>query len=209
MSTSTAKLRFLTGKLEGKAYPLTKALILGRAPGIQGRIPEDSKVSREHAKVYPQGVDFYIVDLNSSNGTQVNDAPVTRRLLRDGDEVMIGETRFRFENPPEAQQAPAAPAKPAEKPKPVMREVIDLTKAPEPSKSSPAGALSMDEIVVKDRALQFSKADGRKKPNALFDDMGQRPFLYQAAMGLLVLALSIGFVLIGLKLAGVIGGGGE
>ncbi len=89
-----------------------------------------------------------------------------------------------------------------------MREVIDLTKAPEPS-SAPAGALHMDEIVVKDRALQFSKHDGRKKPNALFDDMGQRTFLYQAAMGLIILTLSIGFVLLGLKLAGVIGGGGE
>jgi predicted component of type VI protein secretion system len=211
VSNPTAKLRFLSGKLEGKAYPLTKALILGRAPGINGRIPNDSKVSREHAKIYPQGVDFYIVDLNSSNGTQVNDAPVTRRLLHDGDEVTIGETRFRFENPPEVQKAAAEPAAPVEKPKPkpVTREVIDLTKAPEPTKSSPAGALSMDEIVVKDRALQFSKEATRKKPNALLDDMGQRPFLYQAAMGLVVLALAIGFVGVGLKLAGVIGGGGE
>ena len=89
-----------------------------------------------------------------------------------------------------------------------MREVIDLTKAPE-VRSAPAGALSMDEIVVKDRALQFSKHDGRKKPSALFDDMGQRTFLYQASMGLIVLALSVGFVMIGLFLAGVIGGGGE
>jgi len=209
VSTSTAKLRFLTGKLEGKAYPLTKALILGRAPGINGRIPDDVKVSREHSKIFPQGVDFYIVDLNSRNGTQVNDATVTRRLLHDGDEVTIGETRFRFENPPAARGA-VDQVKPAEKqkPKPVMREVIDLTKAPE-VKSAPAGALHMDEIVVKDRALQFSKHDGRKKPNALFDDMGQRPFLYQAAMGLVILTLSIGFVLLGLKLAGVIGGGGE
>ena len=39
--------------------------------------------------------------------------------------------------------------------------------------------------------------------------MGQRTFLYQASMGLIVLALSVGFVMIDLFLAGVIGGGGE
>ena len=205
MSTPTAKLRFLTGKLEGKAYPLAKPLVLGRAPGINGRIPEDVKVSREHSKVFLQGADYYIVDLNSRNGTKVNDATITRRLLSDGDEILIGETRFRFENPP----PPPDPVeiKPKVKRAPV-REVIDLTKAPE-VRSAPAGALSMDEIVVKDRALQFSKHDGRKKPSALFDDMGQRTFLYQASMGLIVLALSVGFVMIGLFLAGVIGGGGE
>jgi len=205
VSKPIAKLRFLTGKLEGKAYPLTKALILGRGTGINGRIPGDSKVSREHSKVYPQGADYYIVDLNSSNGTQVNDAPVTRHLLHDGDEILIGETRFKFEDPPPPPDPVEVRPKVEKTP---MREVIDLTKAPE-VKSAPAGALSMEEIVVKDRALQFSKQDGRKKPNTLFDDMGQRPFLYQATMGLIVLALSIGFVLIGLFLAGVIGGGGE
>ena len=207
MSNPIAKLRFLNGKLEGKAYPLSKPLVLGRGTGINGRIPGDNKVSREHSKVFQQGADYYIVDLNSSNGTQVNDAPVTRRILHDGDEILIGETRFRFENPPPPPDPVEVKPKPKVEKTP-MREVIDLTKAPE-VKSAPAGALSMDEIVVKDRALQFSKQEGRKKPNALFDDMGQRPFLYQATMGLIVLVLSIGFVLIGLFLAGVIGGGGE
>jgi len=200
-----AKLRFLTGKLEGKAYPLDKALILGRAPGIKGRIPDDAKVSREHSKIYRQGADFYIVDLNSRNGTLVNDAPVTRRILRDGDEVTIGETRFKFENPPPAPKAAPAEVKPKEQ-KPAFREVIDLTKTPE-VKSAPAGALRMDEIVVKDRALQFSKVEGRKKPSALFDDMGQRPLLYQIGMGVIVLVLSVGFILLGLFLAGLLGGG--
>ena len=59
---------------------------------------------------------------------------------------------------------------------------------------------------MKDNALQFSKVEGRKKPSLLFDDLGQRSFLYQAGMGLLVLALSVGFVLLGLYLAGMFGG---
>lgn len=201
MSSEIAKLRFLTGKLSGKAYPLTKTLVLGRAPNINGKIPGDAKVSREHSKIFKQGDDYCIVDLNSRNGTQVNDAPVTKRTLHDGDEVTIGETRFRFELPEPKIEEPVV--KPRES-QPAFREVIDLTAKPE-VKSAPAGALRADEIVVKDDALQFSKVEGRKKPNALFDDLGQRSFFYQATMGLVILAASIGFLLLGLYLAGLFG----
>ena len=143
VSPVEAKLVVLAGKLEGKTFELGKRAVIGRHPEAQVRIP-DVKVSREHSKLFLQGADYYIVDLNSRNGTQVNDAAITRRLLSDGDEILIGETRFRFENPP----PPPDPVeiKPKVKRAPV-REVIDLTKAPE-VRSAPAGALSMDEIVV-------------------------------------------------------------
>lgn len=54
----------------------------------------DSKtVSRRHARVHWAGVDPpipEIVDLDSKNGITVNGVPVHRKVLEDGDEVMIG-----------------------------------------------------------------------------------------------------------------------
>jgi pSer/pThr/pTyr-binding forkhead associated (FHA) protein len=193
---ATPKLTILTGKLEGKSLPLKGPIVVGRQPGVKLRL-SDVKVSREHSKIFEQGGEWFVVDLNSRNGTLVNDAPVTRRALHDGDEITIGETRMRFVLPkpaaPEVEVKTAAP----------QAEVIDLRKKPE---AAPAGAISADMIEVKDRALQFSKKDGRKKPNALFDDLGQRPFFYQLGMFLVVIALSAAFVYAGLLLAGVIGG---
>jgi hypothetical protein len=200
VNSGQAKIVVLDGKFSGKTFILEKPLILGRHPEIEGRIP-DGKVSREHSKVFRQGGDYYIVDLNSRNGTLVNDAPITRRLLRNGDEITLGETRLRFELEVAEPPAPAVQEK-----KPAVREVIDLEVKQKPP-TAPAGALSADEIVVKDTALQFSKYVAGKKKNLLFDDLGQRSLLHQILMGLVVLLLAVGFLYVGLLLAGVVGGG--
>jgi len=203
VNDAPAKLVVLTGKLEGREIELPKSVIVGRAPGLKIRLA-DSKVSREHAKIYRQGADFYVVDLNSRNGTLVNDAKVTKRILRDGDEVLIGNTRFRFSRPRAAEKTPASIEVPKE---PAFKEVIDLAPKPKPRPDrAPAGAIRADEIVVKDNALQFSKVAGRSRPNALFDDLGQRPLIHQLLMGLVIVGVSIGCLLLGLMLAGVIGG---
>lgn len=203
MTTGQAKLVVMDGKIAGKSFPIDKPVILGRHPGLAAQIP-DVKISREHSKVFRQGGDFYIVDLNSRNGTLVNDAPVTRRLLRDRDEITIGETRLRFE-----LEAPAEPEVEVSTPRgPAVKEVIDLKpRAPaQAPPASPAGALSADEIVVKDDALQFSRFSGEgKKKSVLFDDLGQRSFSHQVIVGAVILLLAVGIFMIGLMLAGVVG----
>ncbi|MHC4342635.1 MAG: FHA domain-containing protein, partial [Planctomycetota bacterium] len=55
------------GPGSGKFYDIEHAVILGRLD--TNDIPvQDKKASREHAKIYRQGQQFAIVDLNSSNG---------------------------------------------------------------------------------------------------------------------------------------------
>ena len=193
-----AKLVVIEGKLAGRTYEVSGPLVIGRGEGVSIRTP-DNKVSREHTKIFPQGGEFHVVDLNSRNGTLVNDAPVTRRVLRHGDEILIGATRLRFENPVAAK--PPAPA-PAKK-EPAFREVVDLRSAPP---SAPAGSVDVGDIVVKDRALQYSKyRTGKKKASPLNDDLGQRNLGYQLLMGLVVLLISIAFLIAGLYVGGVIG----
>ena len=57
----------------------------------------DPNVSRAHAEVRPHGTGYILVDLNSTNGTRVNGARVSSQALNDGDELMFGNTRIRFE----------------------------------------------------------------------------------------------------------------
>ena len=78
-------------------------LTLGEDPITIGRLPEstvvvsDPNASRRHAEVRRSGGDVVVVDLDSTNGTRVNGAPVHERVLEDGDEIVVGTTFLRFE----------------------------------------------------------------------------------------------------------------
>src|SRR5437870_8712852 len=70
-------------------------VLIGRQTGATLRI-RNSSVSRRHAVIEQEGDKFVIADLDSRNGTFVNDVPVKRRELRHGDRVRIGESQFFF-----------------------------------------------------------------------------------------------------------------
>lgn len=84
------------GQNIGRRYFLNKAeLTLGRADSVSIQVDQDS-VSRAHAKIVMQpGVTTRIVDLESTNGTFVNNRRVTDEALRDGDIVRVGQTIFK------------------------------------------------------------------------------------------------------------------
>jgi pSer/pThr/pTyr-binding forkhead associated (FHA) protein len=57
----------------------------------------DQNVSRRHAEIRRSGSDVVVADLGSTNGTKVNGARVTERVLEDGDDITVGTTTLRFE----------------------------------------------------------------------------------------------------------------
>ena len=71
--------------------------IVGRAPSSSARI-EDDKVSRQHAVVKRTGrVGWRITDLESTNGTFVNEQRVRAdRPLRDRDRIRVGDSELVF-----------------------------------------------------------------------------------------------------------------
>jgi len=71
-------------------------LTIGRSPECDLVLP-DPNVSRRHAEVRRRGRDVAVLDLGSTNGTQVNGTVVTEKALADGDDVVVGSTRLRFE----------------------------------------------------------------------------------------------------------------
>jgi class 3 adenylate cyclase len=71
-----------------------------------GRMPDndlvltDTLVSRHHCAITGTPAGFVLTDLQSTHGTTVNGEQVTTaRPLGDGDEVVVGSTRFRFTQP--------------------------------------------------------------------------------------------------------------
>ena len=85
-----------TGVMMGSRYPLkTEALVLGRGEDCTVQIADHS-VSRKHARIELGPGGFYVYDLQSTNGTFVNDKPVTSAKLHDGDYLRVGNCIYRY-----------------------------------------------------------------------------------------------------------------
>lgn len=71
-------------------------LVIGRdiSSGIH---LSDPSVSRRHALLTCALEEYFIEDLGSTNGTLLNDAPVTKHILADGDLLRIGDYVLRYE----------------------------------------------------------------------------------------------------------------
>jgi hypothetical protein len=81
---------------EEQALFLTHSVtVIGRAVEADLRL-NDPGVSRRHAEIRQESGAFWVVDLGSTNGLRVNDAPVTRHELRTGDRLEVGSTTLVF-----------------------------------------------------------------------------------------------------------------
>jgi transcriptional regulator with GAF, ATPase, and Fis domain len=90
---------------EAVALVKDRPLILGRDPSNEIEV-SDPAVSRKHCAVseVSDGI-FEIADLDSHNGTLVNQAKITRKVLRHGDRISIGHSEFVFLTGPEDEAA--------------------------------------------------------------------------------------------------------
>ena len=78
----------------GRRYDLPggdAVLFIGRDPQAEVPVQSDA-VSRRHCKLTRDALGWTVEDLRSTNGTFVNDAPVTRAALRAGDKLRVGDT---------------------------------------------------------------------------------------------------------------------
>ena len=90
------RLAAISGKLKGAIFALNEeSLVIGRETAANLCIA-DASVSRRHSKIEKKESGFVLTDLESLNGTFVNDVPVKSRLLEHGDRVRIGDSQFLF-----------------------------------------------------------------------------------------------------------------
>src|SRR5687767_12353811 len=95
-----------------------KECAVGSQPVEIGRLPDNAvmidnaAVSNRHARVFREGDHYVIEDLQSTNGTFVNEKPATRQRLEHGDVVLVGKHKLIFEEG-DAGGTATAPAPPA------------------------------------------------------------------------------------------------
>ena len=77
-------------------HDVTKPVtVIGRSTGCDIRLA-DPNVSRRHAELRQEGTSYWIVDLGSTNGVEVNGSRTERAKLEHGDTVMLGESELVF-----------------------------------------------------------------------------------------------------------------
>src|SRR4051794_11616303 len=82
---------------DGSSLELFGSVItIGRSSDCDIRL-EDPNVSRHHAEIRRMGAAYSVVDLDSTNGTEVNGQPVRETSLMSGDVIVVGTTRITFE----------------------------------------------------------------------------------------------------------------
>ncbi|HXD30629.1 MAG TPA: adenylate/guanylate cyclase domain-containing protein [Pyrinomonadaceae bacterium] len=122
----------------------SEQIIIGRpltGVAVDLDLTPDEKVSRPHARVWTEYGQYWIEDLNSTRGTQVNGEEIKgkgRQRLESGDSVSIGETTLRLDIPPDLpDKEPSPTTLPPDEPESVLVEGISQSlDAVEPAFSS-------------------------------------------------------------------------
>jgi MoxR-like ATPase len=121
-----AYIEFTAGSYAGERRDLTsESITIGRNPEAHILL-DDIASSSNHAELRFHEGHWWLLDLGSANGTELNSAPVESAALQPGDVVTVGLTSFIFQNEiadeptaqesaqEAAQEAAPTPAAPAE-----------------------------------------------------------------------------------------------
>src|SRR4051812_30735202 len=118
-----AKLVLLSAGLTGQTHELkVDKTTVGRVEDNTFQIAEPS-VSSHHCEILLRGTDVVVKDLNSTNGTFINNDKVSETVLKPGQILRLGQIEMRLET--DASGAAPAPAS---------------ASAPQPASSAPAAA---------------------------------------------------------------------
>jgi Protein of unknown function (DUF3662)/FHA domain len=86
----------VTLRFDGTRYEVKqRRVVIGRARDCDVQL-SDTNVSRRHAELRQEGASYWIVDLGSTNGLEVNGKRVKRAKLSDGDTITVGSTDLSF-----------------------------------------------------------------------------------------------------------------
>ena len=144
----------------------------------------DPDISREHCEVLKEGESFLLRDLGSKNGVLIAGRKKTSHLLSDGDEFILGTSRFRFEDPiaRKMQEVEMTPEDSIE------------ARAPDPL-AAESGAPSSEEPRGGSEALgrQNARAEGgseERRPAPLPSSMGAEWAVYIFAITVLLISVA-------------------
>jgi pSer/pThr/pTyr-binding forkhead associated (FHA) protein len=119
-------LRGVSGATFGKTFALTGTMVIGRQADSDIPVPAE-EISRHHARLQVTADGVLVEDMNSANGTFINDKRVQNGLLKPGEELRLDAVRFMLVAPGmDARQQAASPR-------------VDTAKAAAPEASGSGG----------------------------------------------------------------------
>jgi len=133
-------------KYDGNEITLGEGVTtFGRTTDNTVAFPSDSNVSRYHAEIEFRDGDFWLIDLNSSNGTKLNGETVkSDKKLGDGDEITLGgSSKATFSTSDKKENK--------EETKATKREETEVSAAEKTEKKEEA------EVVADEKAVSKSK----------------------------------------------------
>ena len=150
----------ISGKNKGKVIEFDKdvqQIIVGRSDSCELTL-NDPLISRRNTKFRKDWSGITVSDMNSKNGTFVNNKTIKEHSLKDEDEIRIGESKLLFRNPREAfSREVEKEVPPARTPSllapPLAPEPMDSNQPP--SKSS--NPMASNSSLAKDRGVSDSK----------------------------------------------------
>ena len=87
----------VTLTVDGKRHEVDKRrVVIGRSKECEIKLA-DPNISRRHAEVRQEGSAYWLVDLDSTNGSAVNGHRTARAKLESGDTITVGSTDLLFE----------------------------------------------------------------------------------------------------------------
>jgi len=207
---SRATLFVLGGRDVGRSFDVEHEALLGRDATCAVRLA-DRSISRKHARIAYDGLEWVLQDLGSRNGIRVGGKRVERVTLADLDEFLLGELPLRFRlaqeergtvppstlpiTPPSAPSIapPGTPPEPTPRPEPAREEELALEEEitlegefEEPASAAPAAAPAPR---LADRDLRRAQVLRGGSGGFLQGDLAQRPLWVRGLVALLVVAL--------------------
>lgn len=81
--------------IDENAYSFDSYATIGRSSKCTASI-NDIKLSRVHCEIIREENDYILIDLQSQNGTNLNDVPITEAVLQDNDKITLGRADLFF-----------------------------------------------------------------------------------------------------------------
>ena len=151
-----AKLVVLSAGMTGRTHELTvDKTTIGRVEDNAFQIAESS-VSSHHCEVLLRGSDMIVKDLNSTNGTFIDNEKISETVLKPGQTLRLGQVELRLEA--DGMSAPA--------PVPATASAPVAPPAPAPKKG-------VDQTVVMQRGVSLNELEQGGGRPAGFDTAGK------------------------------------
>ena len=170
----TWKIQAITSELTGQEIGIDRDMVVGRHQSAD-IVLQAAEISRKHAAFLLKDQALWVQDLNSSNGSFVNDLRIEHEtLLKEGDIVQFASLKFSVLAPAQEIVAETVPAQPEVIPateQPSEAVAVSETEAAQVDEVAKTAAQQMNEqgmpsLTERDREVQVSR-DGMPQQVAI------------------------------------------